>query len=248
MLWFVEFIFVNELVVVVVSVWNGVDCFVNIFDVDFDVFNVIDVEFLIDLVVLLLMIGFVFLWLDVFNDGIMIGEFDVNFFDFVFLEGNEDIIFVVLYVVLLNGVDEVEIEGFLFVDVGFDFGVVFILIELLFFILIVFVGKIFEILVFFFLLLVIFFWRWCFLIKLVVLVLKVLIWVFVWVFSWDVFFCVNVLFLFVLFLWWFCFDWLILFIYDVFICCFLIISKIYKLVILIYNWKVLKCILKNKKK
>lgn len=154
-------------------------CFVNIFSVDFEVFNVIDVEFLIDLVVLLLMIGFVFLWLDVFNDGIMIGEFDVNFFDFVFLEGNEDIIFVVLYVVLLNGVDEVEIEGFLFVDVGFDFGVVFILIELLFFILIVFVGKIFEILVFFFLLLVIFFWRWCFLIKLVVLVLEVLIWVFV---------------------------------------------------------------------
>lgn len=142
----------------------------NIFDVDD--FNVIDVEFLIDLVVLLLMIGFVFLWLDVFNDGIMIGEFDVNFFDFVFLEGNEDIIFVVLYVVLLKGVDEVEIEGFLLV-------VFFILIELLFFILIVFVGKIFEILVFFFLLLVIFFWRWCFLIKLVVLVLEVLIWVFV---------------------------------------------------------------------
>lgn len=147
-------------------------CFVNIFSVDFEVFNVIDVEFLIDLVVLLLMIGFVFLWLDVFNDGIMIGEFDVKIFDFVFLEGNEDIIFVVLYVVLLKGVDEVEIEGFLFV-------VVFILIELLFFILIVFVGKIFEILVFFFLLLVIFFWRWCFLIKLVVLVLEVLIWVFV---------------------------------------------------------------------
>lgn len=147
-------------------------CFVNIFSVNFEVFNVIDVEFLIDLVVLLLMIGFVFLWLDVFNDGIMIGEFDVKIFDFVFLEGNEDIIFVVLYVVLLKGVDEVEIEGFLFV-------VVFILIELLFFILIVFVGKIFEILVFFFLLLVIFFWRWCFLIKLVVLVLEVLIWVFV---------------------------------------------------------------------
>lgn len=49
----VELIFVNEFVVVVVSVWNGVDwmgcCFVNIFSVDFEVFNVIDVELILDM-------------------------------------------------------------------------------------------------------------------------------------------------------------------------------------------------------
>lgn len=148
-------------------------CFVNISSVNSEVSNVTDVEPLIDLVVLLLMTGFVFLWLDVPNDGIMTGEPDVNFFDSVSLEGN------VLYVALPKGVDEVEIEGFLSVDAGFDFGVAFTLTELLFSISIVFVGKTPEISVPFFSLLVISFWRWCPLIKLAVPVLEALIWVLV---------------------------------------------------------------------
>lgn len=135
-------------------------CSVNISSVDSEVSNVTDVEPLIDLVVLLLMTGFVFPWLDVPNDGIMTGEPDVNFFDSVSLEGNEDTTFVVLYVALPNGVDEVEIEGFLSVDAGFDFGEDFTLTELLFSISIVFVGKTPEISVLFFSLLVISFWRW----------------------------------------------------------------------------------------
>lgn len=141
-------------------------CFENISSVGSEVSNVTDVEPLIDLVVLLLMTGFVFLWLDVPNDGIMTGEPDVNFFDSVSLEGN------VLYVALPKGVDEVEIEGFLSV-------VAFTLTELLFSISIVFVGKTPEISVPFFSLLVISFWRWCPLIKLAVPVLEALIWVLV---------------------------------------------------------------------
>lgn len=132
----------------------------NTSDVDSDVSNVTDVEPLIDIVVLLLMTGFVFPWLDVSNDGIMTGEPDVNFFDSVSLEGNEDTTFVVLYVALPNSVDEIEIEGFLYVDAGFDFGEAFTLTELLFSISIVFVGKTPEISVLFFSLLVISFWRW----------------------------------------------------------------------------------------
>lgn len=147
-------------------------CSVNISSVDSEVSNVTDVEPLIDLVVLLLMTGFVFPWLDVPNDGIMTGEPDVNFFDSVSLEGNEDTTFVVLYVALPKGVDEVEIEGFLSV-------VSFTLTELLFSISIVFVGKTPEISVLFFSLLVISFWRWCPLIKLAVPVLEALIWVLV---------------------------------------------------------------------
>lgn len=141
-------------------------CFENISSVGSEVSNVTDVEPLIDLVVLLLMTGFVFPWLDVPNDGIMTGEPDVNFFDSVSLEGN------VLYVALPKGVDEVEIEGFLSV-------VAFTLTELLFSISIVFVGKTPEISVPFFSLLVISFWRWCPLIKLAVPVLEALIWVLV---------------------------------------------------------------------
>lgn len=147
-------------------------CSVNISSVDSEVSNVTDVEPLIDLVVLLLMTGFVFPWLDVPNDGIMTGEPDVKFFDSVSLEGNEDTTFVVLYVALPKGVDEVEIEGFLSV-------VAFTLTELLFSISIVFVGKTPEISVLFFSLLVISFWRWCPLIKLAVPVLEALIWVLV---------------------------------------------------------------------
>lgn len=112
-------------------------------------------------------------------DGIMTGEPDVNFFDSVSLEGNEDTPFVVLYVALLNGVDEVEIESFLSVDVGFDFGVAFDLTELLFPASMVFVIKTPEISVLFFSLLDISFWRWCSLIKLAVPVLEALIWVLV---------------------------------------------------------------------
>lgn len=144
----------------------------NTSDVDSDDSNVTDVEPLINIVVLLLMTGFVFPWLDVPNDGIMTGEPDVNFFDSVSLEGNEDTTFVVLYVALPKGVDEVEIEGFLSV-------VAFTLTELLFSISIVFVGKTPEISVLFFSLLVISFWRWCPLIKLAVPVLEALIWVLV---------------------------------------------------------------------
>lgn len=147
----------------------------NTSDVDSDDSNVTDVEPLINIVVLLLMTGFVFPWLDVPNDGIMTGEPDVNFFDSVSLEGNEETTFVVLYVALPNGVDEVEIEGFLSVDAGFDFGVAFTLTELSFSISIVFVGKTPEISVLFFSLVVISFWRWCPLIKLAVPVLKALI-------------------------------------------------------------------------
>lgn len=154
-------------------------CSVNISSVDFEVSNVTDVEPLIDLVVLLLMTGFVFPWLDVPNDGIMTGEPDVKIFDSVSLEGNEDTTFVVLYVALPKGVDEVEIEGFLSVDAGFDFGVAFTLTELLFSISIVFVGKTPEISVLFFSLLVISFWRWCPLINVAVPVLETLIWVLV---------------------------------------------------------------------
>lgn len=128
-------------------------CSVNISSVDSEVSNVTDVEPLIDLVVLLLMTGFVFPLLDVPNDGIMTGEPDVKFFVSVSLEGNEDTTFVVLYVALPKGVDEVEIEGFLSV-------VAFTLTELLFSISIVFVGKTPEISVLFFSLLVISFWRW----------------------------------------------------------------------------------------
>lgn len=151
----------------------------NTSDVDSDVFNVTDVEPLIDIVVLLLMTGFVFPWLDVPIDGNMTGEPDVNFFDSVSLEGNEDTTFVVLYVALPNGVDEIEIEGFLSVDAGFDFGIAFTLTELLFSISIVFERKTPEISVFFFSLFVISFWRWCPLIMLAVPVLKALIWVLV---------------------------------------------------------------------
>lgn len=147
-------------------------CSVNISSVNSEVSNVTDVEPLIDLVVLLLMTGFVFPWLDVPNDGIMTGEPDVKIFDSVSLEGNEDTTFVVLYVALPKGVDEVEIEGFLSV-------VAFTLTELLFSISIVFVGKTPEISVLFFSLLVISFWRWCPLIKLAVPVLEALIWVLV---------------------------------------------------------------------